>query len=61
MLDKIKNIREILRNYRRVMIVATKPTLSEFKESLRVCTVGLAIIGTIGFTIYLISILLGVW
>jgi protein translocase SEC61 complex gamma subunit len=60
MLDRIKNIRETLRNYRRVMIVATKPTLPEFKESLKVCIVGLGIIGTIGFIIYLISILLGV-
>jgi len=52
-------IKETLENYRRVLIVARKPTLEEFKVVAKVNATGLALIGSIGFVIYLISVLLG--
>lgn len=52
-------IKETLENYRRVLIVARKPTLEEFKMVAKVNAVGIILIGGIGFVIYLIAVMLG--
>jgi len=59
-LEKIKNLRENLEGYRRVLILARKPTTKEFNETVRICAIGIVIIGLFGFTFYLISVLIGV-
>ena len=58
-LSKIKNVKSTLENYRRVLILAKKPTMKEFKETAKVCAIGIAIIGLFGFTFYILSILVG--
>jgi protein transport protein SEC61 subunit gamma-like protein len=52
------NIKETLENYRRVLKIAKKPSSEEFKMSARICAIGMAIIGIIGFIMYLIFVLL---
>lgn len=53
------NIKERLQSYKRVLQIARKPTAEEFLETARVCAIGVAIIGVIAFTIYLIAVLVG--
>ncbi|MBI4015465.1 MAG: protein translocase SEC61 complex subunit gamma [Candidatus Aenigmarchaeota archaeon] len=47
-------IKEKLLEYRRVMEVATKPDKEEFVTSARVTTIGIAIIGFMGFALFLL-------
>jgi len=51
------NIREKLRSYSRVLKIAKKPSFSDFSSSLKICLVGLIVVGVIGFLVYLISVL----
>ena len=51
------NIAEKLRNYSRVLKIAKKPSLSDFSSSSKICLVGLAVVGLIGFLVYLVSVL----
>lgn len=53
----IEKIKEILQNYKRVLVVSSKPSLEEFKSSAKICAIGTIIIGVIGFILYLISVL----
>lgn len=50
-------IREKIKGYARVLKIAKKPDLGEFSESLKICLMGLAVVGIVGFIVYLISIL----
>jgi len=50
-------IKEKLANYRRVLKIAKKPSFEDFKDSARICLIGMAVIGFIGFIMYLISVL----
>ncbi|MBI4020971.1 MAG: protein translocase SEC61 complex subunit gamma [Candidatus Aenigmarchaeota archaeon] len=50
------DIRGRLRDYRRVLQIARKPTKDEFTTSAKVTSVGLLIIGFIGFLIFLLFI-----
>lgn len=50
-------IRERLQNYRRVLKIAKKPGFEDFKFSAKICGLGIAVIGAIGFLIYLIFVL----
>lgn len=59
LLSKIRNVKGTLENYRRILILAKKPTMKEFKETAKVCTIGIAIIGLFGFTFYVLSVLVG--
>ena len=52
------NIKETLNNYKRVLQIARKPTMDEFVESTRICLIGMGVVGIIGFTIYLLTLLL---
>lgn len=51
------NIGERLRNYVRVLKIAKKPSIGEFVETFKICLAGLAIVGLVGFVVYLFSIL----
>jgi len=51
------NLKEKLGNYRRVLSIAKKPTLENFLESVRKCAIGMILIGSIGFLIYLVFVL----
>lgn len=50
---------EKLRNYKRVLKIASKPSKEEFLSAARICAIGMSLIGTIGFAFYLISLLVG--
>ncbi len=54
------NIKEKLQNYKRILTISKKPTGEEFKDTSRVCAIGIAIVGVIGFVIYMIAIVLGI-
>lgn len=53
----IEKIKEALQNYKRVLIVSSKPSVEELRSTAKVCAMGTVIIGIIGFIIYLISVL----
>jgi protein translocase SEC61 complex gamma subunit len=53
------NVKETLARYRRVLMIARKPDRKELKETIRICGLGLLIIGIIGFIFYIISVLGG--
>lgn len=50
----IDKIMEKLNDYRRVLSVAKKPTKDDLKEIIRVCGIGMAVIGFIGFLFFLV-------
>ncbi len=49
---------QVIEKIRRVLLVSSKPDKYEFKQSLKITGVGLVIIGTIGFVIFLMVQLL---
>ena len=51
-------LKEKLENYKRVLTIAKRPTLEDFKYAVRICAIGTGLVGLIGFLIYLISVLL---
>ncbi len=53
-------LREKLREWKRVMQVARKPGKDEFMISAKICSLGILLIGIIGFVIFLIFVLLGI-
>ena len=53
------NIKEILRNYGRILSIAKKADREEFLDTARICGIGVAIVGAIGFMFYLVSALIG--
>lgn len=55
----IKKITDLLKDYRRVLSVAKKPTLDDMKEIIRVCGIGMAVIGVIGFAFFMVFALTG--
>jgi len=54
------DIKAKLREYRRVLQIARKPTKDEFVSSGKICTIGISIIGLIGFAIFIVFVLLGI-
>ena len=54
----MKNLKEKLEEYRRVIRVAVKPDKEEFIASAKVTALGVTILGVIGFLIHLIFIVL---
>jgi protein transport protein SEC61 subunit gamma-like protein len=53
------NVKELLKNYKRVMQIARKPNREEFLSTGKICALGLALIGFVGFVIFIPFILLG--
>jgi protein transport protein SEC61 subunit gamma-like protein len=54
------DIRSIIRRYSRVLQIARKPGKDEFVSSSKICALGIALIGVIGFAIFLVFILAGI-
>lgn len=51
-------IMEKLQNYKRVLKIASKPSKEDFLSAARICAIGIALIGGIGFILYLVSVLI---
>lgn len=52
-------IKETLQNYVRILTIAKKPDKAKFLDTLRTCSMGVALVGSIGFIFYFISALIG--
>ena len=48
-----------LKDYRRVVMVARKPSKDEFLTSAKITSLGLLVIGAIGFVIFLAFVIIG--
>jgi len=53
--NKIKKLRDKLKEYRRVLKITSKPGWDEFKSSAKITGLGIIIIGAIGFLIYALA------
>jgi len=53
------NLKEKIKEYIRVIKVNKKPSKENFFETLKICAIGIAILGAIGLVFYMVSILLG--
>lgn len=51
------NIKEHLGNYRRVLSISKKPTMDEFKRTVKVAGMGIGFIGAVGFIFFALSVL----
>lgn len=51
-------LKDVLQNYARILRISKKPDKEDFIETARICGIGIALIGTIGFLFYIISVLL---
>jgi protein transport protein SEC61 subunit gamma-like protein len=54
------SITEKLKEYKRVLQVARKPTKDEFIMSGKICSIGIVIIGITGFVMFLLFVILGI-
>jgi len=54
------NIKEKLQNYKRILRIAKKPSPEEFLDTSKVCAIGIALVGMIGFVLYMTAVLLGI-
>lgn len=52
------NIKETIQNYRRVLSISKKPEYEELITTLRICAIGITLIGFIGFVLYLLALLI---
>ena len=57
----LKKVKDFLSHNMRVLKISTKPTMTDFKSASKVTGLGIVVIGTIGFLIYLLFILLGLF
>lgn len=53
------NIKETLQNYVRILSIAKKADKEDFFDTVRICGIGIGVIGAIGFVFYLASALVG--
>ena len=49
----------LIERIKRVLLVSTKPSREEFKQSVKITGMGILIIGTVGFVIFILIQLLG--
>ncbi len=54
------DIKAKLSEWRRILQVARKPDLDEFVMSSKICVLGIAVIGVIGFAMFLAFTFLGI-
>ena len=54
------NLKDTLNTYKRVLILAKKPSMSELKRISKICFSGFLVIGLISFVFYMISAIIGV-
>ena len=52
-------LRNLIERIKRVLLVSTKPGREEFRQSVKITGMGIILIGTIGFIIFMIIQLLG--
>lgn len=52
-------IKERLENYKKILMVTKKPNWSDFSFVAKICTIGIVIIGVLGLSLYMISVLVG--
>jgi protein transport protein SEC61 subunit gamma-like protein len=52
-------IKETLDNYKRVLKITHKPSREDFVSAVRICTIGMLVMGMIGFLVYLIAVFTG--
>ena len=53
------DIKETFQNYVRILSISKKPDRYEYLETLRICGIGVTLVGGIGFIFYFISALIG--
>jgi protein translocase SEC61 complex gamma subunit len=53
------NLKEKIKEYIRVLKINKKPSKENFFETLKICVIGIAILGAIGLVFYMVSIFLG--
>jgi len=53
------NLKKTVQKYKRVIILARKPTMSELKKISRICFIGFFVMGSISFVFYMISAFFG--
>jgi protein translocase SEC61 complex gamma subunit len=53
------NLKETLQRYRRVLILAKKPTFAELKRISKICFMGFFFMGSISFVFYIVSVIFG--
>ena len=53
------NIKGFVERTKRVLLVASKPDKEEFKLSAKITSIGMVIIGVIGFAVFLLAQLVG--
>ncbi len=52
-------LRNVIERMRRILLVASKPDKTEYKQSIKITGLGFLVIGIIGFVIFLIVQLIG--
>jgi protein transport protein SEC61 subunit gamma and related proteins len=52
-------ITDYIDRIKRVLLISSKPDKYEFMQSLKITGIGIAVIGFIGFVVFLIAMLLG--
>ena len=50
-------ILETLKEYSRVLKIAKKPEWDDFADTAKICLIGMAVLGLIGFVLYMIFIM----
>lgn len=53
------NLGELIERIRRVLLVSSKPDKDEFVQSIKITGIGIAVIGFVGFVIFLIAMAMG--
>lgn len=49
-------IRETLDNFKRILVISKKPNKEEFISTVKICAMGIGVIGLIGFALFVISV-----
>jgi len=55
----VGRIKSFIGQCKRVLVVANKPDIEEFKASAKISAIGIAIIGVIGFAIFMVVQIIG--
>ncbi len=53
------NVKDTVKKYKRVLILARKPTMAELKKISRICLMSFFIMGLISFVFYMVSVIFG--
>lgn len=53
------NLKETIPKYKRVLILARKPTKEELIRTSRICGIGFLVMGFMGFMFYIVSVIFG--